>query len=671
MRTAALLLFLALGAAVLADPVTDRWNLNYPDDQNYSPFWRLLCKTRPIYTGRADPIIVQGSWAGHVFGSAGFSKSRPGQTPLEFYNDLVNASCTSCNIAKMDMSVYWHPELYYRRPDGTGYEIVKGEGLTVYYLSRRGGKPNWWIPFPKGFRMIAGNQERRSFDPNNVGHKAISYSCYGGNGFTGTPVEMHGFPGYQNKSIGCSAIRLQIFFPSCWNGRDLDVPDHTSHMSYPIGDGISQGDCPSTHPYRLPGIFFEAFYNTGDYPHGDGRTEWPFVLSQSDLTGYGMHGDFVSGWDEEALHRALHEPTCNCGNVDCCNVFKANQQGAGLQCPMDKPMGFFEDVGLSTAISQLPGCNRFTGVGPNAPGCPPPSPATFTGSTGIHRVFIASGNQGILTPPWNEPWDQVTIHRNVLDLDNVWRVLDIGGGVVTFQNSLSRGWLVHWVDTEVLSMQQAEKDVVKNDWYHWSVVDQGNGLSLVKSLKDGSYLTYRSDGKVTAEKRTNGTSQLWVYSDKTRWTPDGQPQPDPTAAPTTATPSTTVAPQPTSILTEGAYKLKLTGGGQFVKSDSQGNIKLSDDGSVFVIRAMGNQGYSIFSSASQRFVCADGAGSDFLIANRGAASGWETFQLSSVGSSWTVQSSTNNKYVARQSNGKLMATGVSPGADSLWTLISA
>lgn len=29
----------------------------------------------------------------------------------------------------------------------------------------------------------------------------------------------------------CKESRTQTFFPSCWNGRDLDSADHKSHVS--------------------------------------------------------------------------------------------------------------------------------------------------------------------------------------------------------------------------------------------------------------------------------------------------------------------------------------------------------------------------------------------------------------------------------------------------------
>jgi len=371
--------------------------------------------------------------------------------------------------------------------------------------------------------MIAGDQSRRSYDPKDVNHRAISYACYGGGGFSGTDKEAPGMPGYGNKTIGCSAIRLQIFFPSCWNGKDLDTADHRSHMAYPIGD-ISQGDCPATHPYRVPGLFFEAFYNTNLYPHGDGKIEWPFVLSQSDLTGYGMHGDFVSGWDEDYLHRALHDTTCQCGNVDCCDTFKPFHQGAGAPCGLDKPIGFFEDIGMTTPITKLPGCNKMQGVGANAPSCPTPSAALTNASTGVHRVFLTSNAKNVLTPPWNEPWEKITATRKYIDLENVWAVRPINGqrNTFAFQNLYSMGWLVHWTGESVFSMQNNVKDVQQNNWYWWTTVPQNNSLTAIKSLKDSSWLSYDASGFVTAKNVAKLTSeQLWTYSDQTRW--NGKP----------------------------------------------------------------------------------------------------------------------------------------------------
>jgi Domain of unknown function (DUF1996) len=37
--------------------------------------------------------------------------------------------------------------------------------------------------------------------------------------------------------------------PNCWDGVNLDSPDHRSHMAYPVGSR-----CPATHPVNIPRV---------------------------------------------------------------------------------------------------------------------------------------------------------------------------------------------------------------------------------------------------------------------------------------------------------------------------------------------------------------------------------------------------------------------------------
>lgn len=82
-----------------------------------------------------------------------------------------------------------------------------------------------------------------------------------------------------------SGLRLQVFFPSCWNGKDLDSPDHKSHMAYP--DGVNSGKCPPTHPKRFISIFYEVLYRVDDFKSQWYNSKQPFVLSNGDPTGFG------------------------------------------------------------------------------------------------------------------------------------------------------------------------------------------------------------------------------------------------------------------------------------------------------------------------------------------------------------------------------------------------
>jgi hypothetical protein len=47
----------------------------------------------------------------------------------------------------------------------------------------------------------------------------------------------------------------------------LDTPNHMDHVAFPI-ERPDGGNCPSTHPVRIPDLFFEAFYSVAQFPHG-------------------------------------------------------------------------------------------------------------------------------------------------------------------------------------------------------------------------------------------------------------------------------------------------------------------------------------------------------------------------------------------------------------------
>jgi len=51
---------------------------------------------------------------------------------------------------------------------------------------------------------------------------------------------------------------------SCWDGKNLDSPDHKSHVAYPAagpqtftGSSVG-GACPATHPVKIPQIMLEV-----------------------------------------------------------------------------------------------------------------------------------------------------------------------------------------------------------------------------------------------------------------------------------------------------------------------------------------------------------------------------------------------------------------------------
>jgi Domain of unknown function (DUF1996) len=49
---------------------------------------------------------------------------------------------------------------------------------------------------------------------------------------------------------------------SCWDGKNLDSPDHKSHVAYPTAGPASfdtdGGACPTTHPVKIPQVMLEV-----------------------------------------------------------------------------------------------------------------------------------------------------------------------------------------------------------------------------------------------------------------------------------------------------------------------------------------------------------------------------------------------------------------------------
>ncbi|CAF1292907.1 unnamed protein product [Didymodactylos carnosus] len=156
---------------------------------------------------------------------------------------------------------------------------------------------------------------------------------------------------------------MQVFFPMCWDGVNLDSPDHRSHMAYPTR--YNSGDCPSSHPVRLAGVFYEAFYSVDQFPHGQGTQ--PFVLASGDPTGYGFHGDFVNGWDTDVMAAAIANDTCSVENTNYGNnpekclplkpFVKARNDDS---CELAVPVPLTENIGMVETIDRLPGCNPIT-----------------------------------------------------------------------------------------------------------------------------------------------------------------------------------------------------------------------------------------------------------------------------------------------------------------------
>lgn len=315
-------------------------------------FWRLHCPGQ-VGLARVDPLVNPGEPAQHVHaihGSSGFSEK------ATFADITAPNTCTSCSVTQ-DKSVYWAPAFYFKDGETGEYEVVNQKGgMLVYYLLRDGKGGFKVKAFPPGFAMIAGDSLRRSYslhlgdvrdpDPGQSGwaalqqtnqrdlaERAIGFNClhYARNYNEGT-LERHFLPTKDYLDGNCEdGIRFEIVFPSCWNGKDLNSPNHKDHMAYP--DLIQDGGCPESHPVRLVTLMYEIIYDSYAFKGRNGT----FVIANGDIQGYGLHGDFQSGWDEGLLQSAIDQCTSLDGNQEDCKIFNLQSDDKARECKMPIP----------------------------------------------------------------------------------------------------------------------------------------------------------------------------------------------------------------------------------------------------------------------------------------------------------------------------------------------
>ena len=228
-----------------------------------------------------------------------------------FGNTAVNYDSTQASIEKTGNSTcsggtanrtgYWMPAIIDTK-DGTP---VKPESLLVYYKTGHIEGDNV-KPFPAGLRMIAGDM--KSSGPQELGR--INWTCAP----EGAGGERSGtIPA--NCPVG-NIITATIDFPFCWDGVNLDSPDHKSHMSFEVwNNDTRKSQCPTTHPVELPMISEKIKFKVSE----EGQTtRWRLSSDNYDKTipgGYSLHADWFNGWDPTVLETWVKN--CLQANRDC------------------------------------------------------------------------------------------------------------------------------------------------------------------------------------------------------------------------------------------------------------------------------------------------------------------------------------------------------------------
>jgi hypothetical protein len=234
--------------------------------------------------GFDDPIVFPGqAGKSHLhtfFGNTGVTAGSTSES-------LRSSGGSTCRGGIANRSSYWVPTMIDTR-DGTP---LVPDGMGVYYKASYEVPAAQTQPIPAGLRMIAGDPSATAPHPAVF---SMRYKCVGG---PNNSNDSYG-PSIPNCDVGAQ-VWSEIFFPQCWDGVNLDSPDHKSHMSYVVQDQSPPfaKHCPSTHPIAIPAITFNVMYTVKQL---NAPLKWRLSSDNYDLSlpgGYSSHADWFNGWD--------------------------------------------------------------------------------------------------------------------------------------------------------------------------------------------------------------------------------------------------------------------------------------------------------------------------------------------------------------------------------------
>ena len=246
--------------------------------------------------------------------------------------------------------------------------------------------------------MISGKTTRRRFDyavpdpprpwtgkdasQDALEQKAIGFNCLNYKKAPEDSLYRHFLPDKNYLDQNCpDGLRIEVLFPICWNGKDLDSKNHKSHMAYSDA-GLNGGNCPPGFDTVVNQLFFETIYDVGAYKNRKGI----FTLANGDPLGYGLHADAFIAWEAGVLQAATEQ----CGPVtpgspgadgitSKCPVFDIVPEAEQRQCKMELPSAMSK-MNFASDLMSLPGNNPLqygpedAAVNPGTPLLPTPAP---------------------------------------------------------------------------------------------------------------------------------------------------------------------------------------------------------------------------------------------------------------------------------------------------------
>jgi hypothetical protein len=255
-------------------PYYEVTDTEFQDDIGEGKF-RTFC--RPGKVGIFDPIVYPGqTGVGHEHLFFGNKLVGPNST----YRSLRLRGDSTCDGGPLNRTAYWVPAA--RKVSDN--KLYRPKFILIYYSEdARYLEPVQKLP--PGLRMIAG----WSAISDQTNH--FYWQCSEGS--------TH-YPYFPVCPVG-EAVIGSVQFPACWDGVNIDSPDHRLHMAYIYYDnGVPT--CPATHPVHLPHIEEKFWF----YPPSTTMRVPQLYLSSdrhdgmTHRNGSTLHADWFGAWDKDA-----------------------------------------------------------------------------------------------------------------------------------------------------------------------------------------------------------------------------------------------------------------------------------------------------------------------------------------------------------------------------------
>lgn len=244
------------------------------------------------------------------------------------YESLRETGDSTC-MNVLNRSGYWAPAM----TDGKNYYRVHHD--TIYYKRRPISDPKCsltsgdpkaegnCVDSPNGLRFIFGYDMLTGKTPPG----AFYFMC--STGTVASPDSGHKPTLTAAMAICPTGARVHAIIksPTCWDGVNLDSPNHRDHVAYIVRDpntGINA--CPKTHPFVVPAFTLnQTWLVTPELKQAANEGTLRFTSDDhvpNAAAGTTYHGDWFGAWNDQIL--AMWHDNCinkmlNCSDGDLGN----------------------------------------------------------------------------------------------------------------------------------------------------------------------------------------------------------------------------------------------------------------------------------------------------------------------------------------------------------------